>query len=87
MLQLGDRVRRPHVFLAADAEGGRLAAGVEHAVQHRVVPKAASWRGGWILPATSNTPMPSTWLVVPVKYLSTRLLSRRFEDLRAGVGL
>ena len=35
MLQLGDRVRGPHVFLAADAEGV-LAAGIEHGRQHRV---------------------------------------------------
>jgi hypothetical protein len=35
VLQLGDRVRRPHVLFAADAEGV-LAAGVEHVGQHRV---------------------------------------------------
>ncbi len=36
MLQLGDRIRRPHVLFATNAEG-IFAADIEHAGQHRVV--------------------------------------------------
>ena len=87
VLQLGDRVRRPHVVLAADAVLV-FAAGIERVAQQRgvaerelVQPEASS--------ATSNSPMPSMLLAVPVKYLSTKALlqSDRLEDLRAAIGL
>ncbi len=74
MLQLGDRVRRPHVLFAAHAEGV-FAARVERAVQHRIVAERRAWMR-IASSATSNTPMPSTFEVVPVKYLSTSSLDK-----------
>jgi hypothetical protein len=63
VLQLGDRVRRPHVLFAADAEGV-FAAGVEHVGQHRVAAEGVACRRS-ASSATSNTPMPSTFDGVP----------------------
>ena len=70
MLQLGDRIRRPGVLLAAHPPGV-LAAGVEHVLQHRVGSSKASRWMRIASSATSNRPMPSILLAVPVKYLST----------------
>ena len=86
VLQLGDRVRRPHVLFAA------------HAVLRIRRPRRAccastgsspnAWRCRRIASsATSNRPIPPTLLAVPLKYLSTKPSDKtdRLEDLRAAV--
>ena len=50
--------------------------------------KASRWRST-VSRAISSSPTPSTWLLVPVKYLATksRPQPHRVEDLRAAIGL
>ena len=75
VLQLRDRIRRPHVLFAAHAVRV-LAARVERvaraADRRRTRARAAARASS----ATSNRPMPSTLLAVPVKYLSTNAFCR-----------
>ena len=88
VLQLGDRVRRPRVLLAAHAPGV-LAAGVEHVLRAPDRPRRRRRGARGSPPRRPRTRRcPRRCDAVPVKYLSTSERARpdRLEHLRAGVG-
>ena len=75
VLQLGDRVRRPHVLFAAHAPLV-LAAGIEHAVPAPDRPRTPPGACAPLLPSLRTGPTPPMLLAVPRKYLSTRSLRK-----------
>ena len=88
VLKIGDHLRAPHMRLAAHAEG-IFAADVERVAQHRRSRRRLELWRSTVSRAISSSPTPSTWVLVPVKYLATKsdLRPDGVEDLRAAIGL
>ena len=86
VLQLGDRVGRPHVLLAARAPGV-LAAGVQHLGQHRVVAEGGAVHAQRLLRDLEHADAADLADAVPRKYLPTTLAVEAdgLEQLRAAV--
>src|SRR5581483_3518513 len=70
VLQLGDRIRRPHVLFAANAKRV-FAACVERVRKHRSFSLNAERCTRMVSSAISAIPTPSILLAVPVKYFAT----------------
>ena len=85
MLQLGDRIRRPHVLFAADAVGV-FAAGVQHVRQHRCIAKGVAVQAQRLFSHLEDADAAHVGcraLEVLVDQFARQ--ADRFEDLRAGV--
>ncbi len=85
VLQLGDRVGRPHVLFAAHAPGV-LAAGVEHSGEHRVVAERGAVHADRLLGDAEDVDAADLARRAAEVLLDQRLLETdRLEQLRAAV--
>ncbi|MCY1217058.1 hypothetical protein D9M72_289570 [compost metagenome] len=85
VLQLGDRVRGPHVLFAADAEGV-LSAGVQHVFQHRAVAEGVRVQAQRFLGHFEDADaLDVRRRAVEVLLHQLARQADGFEDLRAGV--